>query len=200
MTRTPVNPAPIDWSGENPGIALREQVDGPWSCLVSHFRVVVSPHGPGHASVIMLDPDGVRGGQNACYTDNPALARYLIDEFVVNFGAYRGNPRVPTLALVATDKWWHEGDHHSTWTERIVGSDVDITLRWSGLQTPFFVEYDTAHSATGRHEMFSLFVPASRAEVIVNGETATGSPIPRDVGGRSSSTAFLAFSETWIRP
>jgi hypothetical protein len=200
MSRPPVNPAPIDWSGENPGISLKEREDGPWTCLVSHFRVVVSPHGPGHAAVVMLDPVGSSGGPNVCYTDNEALARYLIDEFVVNFGAYRGNPMVPKLPLVNADRWWHEGDHRGGWTERIMGDGTDVTLRWTDLQTPFFVEYDTAHSATGRHEMFSLFVPGRSAEVVVNGQRPSGKPIPRDVAGRVSSTAFLAFSETWIRP
>ena len=133
-------------------------------------------------------------------TDNEALARYLIDEFVVNFGAYRGNPLVPKLPLIRADRWWHEGDHRGGWTERIVGDGTDVTLRWTDLQTPFFVEYDTAHSATGRHEMFSLFVPGRSAEVVVNGQRPNGKPIPRDVAGRVSSTAFLAFSETWIRP
>ena len=47
MARPPVNPNPIDWSGENPGITLKATVDGETTCLVSFFRVVVSPHGVG---------------------------------------------------------------------------------------------------------------------------------------------------------
>jgi hypothetical protein len=55
-------------------------------------------------------------------------------------------------------------------------------------------------SATGRHEMFSLFVEASRVTATVNGRALRGRPVPRDFAGRRSSTAFLAFSETWVRP
>ena len=58
MARPPINPNPIDWSGENPGITLRASPDGETTCLVSFFRVVVSPHGTGHAAFIMTDPSG----------------------------------------------------------------------------------------------------------------------------------------------
>ena len=52
-----VIPGEVDWSGENPGMYLRETPDGPYGALISFFRVVVSPHGPGHAAFVMLDPD-----------------------------------------------------------------------------------------------------------------------------------------------
>ena len=39
----------VDWSGENPGISLKENPDGPFVTLASFFRVVLSPHGRGHA-------------------------------------------------------------------------------------------------------------------------------------------------------
>lgn len=198
MARPPINPLPVDWSGENPGISLKETPDGPWSCLASYFRVVVSPHGPGHAAVIMLDPTGTTGAQNVCYTDNEALARYLIDEFVAHFGAFRDNSQLASLPLIRADRWEHAGSHASSWVERIGGPGIDVTLTWHGLGEPFFVEYDPASSATGRHEMYSLFVPATSGQVRVNGQEGRGSPIPRNMGGKEITTAFLAFSETWI--
>ena len=55
MARPPVNPRTVDWSGENPGITLKDTVDGETTCLVSFFRVVVSPHGVGHAAFVLTD-------------------------------------------------------------------------------------------------------------------------------------------------
>lgn len=55
MSRTPINPHAIDWSGENPAITLKSSPDGETTCLVSFFRVVVSPHGPGHAVFVLTD-------------------------------------------------------------------------------------------------------------------------------------------------
>ena len=61
------------------------------------------------------------------------------------------------------------------------------------------MEYLKEQSATGKHEMFSLFVPALEAEVVANGVRGTGVVGPRDIFGTQSSMAFLAFSETWLK-
>jgi hypothetical protein len=201
MPRPPINPNPIDWSGENPGMALKESPDGETTCLVSFFRVVVSPHGPGHAVFVLTDPGG-RGDPeavNACFADNEPLARYLLSDFVSKFGAWKGNPSLANLPFRAADSFTHSGDHLTAWTERITGPGVDMTLTWRDFDQPFMVEYLKEQSATGAHEMFSLFVPARRAEVVVNGVRGRGVPGPRDMAGKQSTTAFLAFSETWIK-
>jgi hypothetical protein len=201
MARPPVNPLPVDWSGENPGITLKASPDGETTCLVSFFRVVVSPHGPGHAAFILTDPN-LQGGDsvvNGCYTDNEPLARYLLSDFVQHFGAWRGLPALANLTFAPATSFAHTGDQTSGWTEHVDGPDIDLTMSWKGLGEPFVVEYLKEQSATGRHEMFSLFVPAREAEVIANGVHAAGVPGPRDVFGKQSSTAFLAFSETWLK-
>ena len=61
------------------------------------------------------------------------------------------------------------------------------------------VELPKEKSATGRHEMFSLFVTAGGVQVSINGKGVAGRPVPRDMAGKQTSTAFLAFSETWVR-
>lgn len=201
MPRPPINPAPVDWSGENPGITLFGP-DGSATCMVSFFRVVVSPEGPGHAVFVLLDPkgDGSGGPINACYTDNEPLARYLLRDFVAHFGAWKGNPHLANLPFHHAERFTHEGSATTAWTERVTGRDVDVTFTWRRFDEPFMVEYlSKEQSATGKHEMFSLFVPAHEAEVSVNGLRPGGSPGPRQLYGKQSTTAFLAFSETWVR-
>ncbi len=201
MPRPPINPNAVDWSGENPGITLKSGPDGETTCLVSFFRVVVSPHGPGHAAFILTDPKQTGQGQavNACYTDNEPLARYLLSDFVRHFGTWKGNPALESLAIRPASSFTHEGDHKSAWTERITGPDADVTLTWGQLEDPFVVEYLKEQSATGAHEMFSLFVPARTAEVVANGVRGEGVVTTRDQFGKQGSTAFLAFSETWVK-
>jgi hypothetical protein len=42
-------------------------------------------------------------------------------------------------------------------------------------------------------------VDARRVTTTVNGRSLKGQPVPREFAGRQSSTAFLAYSETWIK-
>jgi hypothetical protein len=83
--------------------------------------------------------------------------------------------------------------------EWVKGEGVEASLSWENLGEPFMVNIPKEQSATGRHALFSLFVDARRVTATVNGRTLKGQPVPREFAGRQSSTAFLAYSETWIR-
>src|SRR5690348_7438719 len=101
MADTIVFSGTVEWSGENPGISLKETADGPFVTLASFFRVVLSPHGRGHALVLLQSPQDrspPADRANLCLTDNEAMARYLVGEFVANFGAWKN---VPGLAGVS---------------------------------------------------------------------------------------------------
>src|SRR3954469_18392910 len=97
----------VEWSGENPGISLKESPDGPFVVLASFFRVVLSPHGRGHALVLLQSPHDAsapRARGNYCFHDNEALARYLVKDFVSHFGAYKGLPGLRGLVYQELDK------------------------------------------------------------------------------------------------
>jgi hypothetical protein len=192
----------VEWSGENPGISLKEQPDGPWSNLASFFRVVLSPYGRGHALVLLQSPNDANppeGRANICFHDNEELARYLVKDFVAHFGAYRGLPSLAHLVYRKLDSVAATGDPASTYSEVVKAGATTITLTWSGLGEPFCFALPPDKSATGKHHMPSLFVGCKDASIAVNGKTLSGKPIPRDMAGHTITTAMLAFSETWIR-
>ena len=95
-------PGTIEWSGENPSVSLKETPDGPFVELASFFRVVLSPHGRGHALVLLQAPQDPKG-QNFCFHDNEKLARYLVSDFVSHFGAWRGLPGLQGLTYRPLD-------------------------------------------------------------------------------------------------
>lgn len=192
----------VEWSGENPGISLKERPDGPFTTLASFFRVVLSPHGRGHALVLMQSPNeasppGDRA--NLCLTDNESLARYLVADFVANFGAFKALPGLPGLAYRKLDNVQASGDPGSSYSETVKAGDLTVRLSWSGLGKPFCFALPPDKSATGHHHMPTLFVGCDEATITVNGRRLPGKPIPREVAGHTISTAMLAFSETWIR-
>lgn len=202
MAETLVFGGTVEWSGENPGISLKELPDGPFTTLASFFRVVLSPHGRGHALVLMQSPHEAASpadSPNLCLTDNEPLARWLVSDYVTHFGAWQSLPGLQNLQYRRLDSVTSNGDATSHYSEAVRAGDTTVTLEWSGLGTPFCFALAPAQSATGRHHMPSLFVGCQTATVTVNGRPRAGAPVPREIAGQRISTAMLAFSETWIR-
>ena len=202
MADTIVFPGTVEWSGENPGISLKEKPEGAFTTLASFFRVVLSPHGRGHALVLLQSPgvaEPPADRANVCYSDNEPLARYLVSDFVAHFGAYKGLAGMSKLAYRKLDGVMASGDPASSYSETVRAGDTTVKLTWSGLGKPFCFAVPPEKSATGRHTMPSLFVGCREATIAVNGRVLPGKPAPREIAGHSITTAMLAFSETWIK-
>ena len=199
----PINfPGTVEWSGENPGITMKETPEGPFVTLASFFRVVLSPHGRGHALVLLQSPGDAKplaDRGNYCFHDNEKLARYLVADFVSHFGAFKGLPGLGNLTYRKLDGVAASGDPASSYSETVKSGDLTVKLTWSGLGKPFCFAVPPDKSATLKHHMPSLFVGCREASVTVNGRALPGKPIPRVMAGHSITTAMLAFSETWIR-
>ncbi len=198
MSETTIFPGTVEWSGENPGISLKEDPNGPFTTLASFFRVVLSPHGRGHALVLLQSPQAA-SPDNVCLTDNEPLARWLIAEYVAHFGAWRGLAGLQAINFRKLDHVEAAGDAISRYAETVRAGDLTVKLEWSGLGRPFCFALAPGGSATGRHHMPTLFVGCDKASVTVNGRSRPGAPVPRDIAGQRITTAMLAFSETWIR-
>ena len=192
----------VEWSGENPGMYLKETENGPFVSLVSFFRVVLSPHGRGEGVVLLEAPDAEKStpqALNLCVTNNEPLSRWLAENFVAHFGSFRGKAGLRGMEYRKLTRVERGGDWPRSYVEELEGEGVKIRLAWEELGPPFMVDMPAAKSATGKHEMFSLFVDCKRATATINGRTLKGRSLPREFAGRQSTTAFLAFSETWVR-
>ena len=200
----PINPGRIDWSGENPGIMLKERADGPWSALALFFRIAWSPEGRGSALMLYEQPDTAAGppaANNLVITDNEPMARYLMRDFVGKFGVFGAVPAFRTMPYVPLRHAATHGDPRGHRYVETVGSDgVTVELVWEDLGQPTAIEIPPPLSGTGEHTMFSLLVEARRAAIIVNGRPLPGTPVPREQAGLKTTTAFLYFAESWIRP
>lgn len=195
-------PGKVAWSGENHLMSLSESVDRPFVTLASFFRVVVSPHGRGHALVLLQAPHDLGlsdRSANVCLTDNEPLARYLVDGFLAHFAAYRTLPAMASIAYHPIDRVSPTGDPSSAYGEIVEAPGLSIGLSWSDLGEPFAMAFKPDGSATGQHFMPTLIIGAGQASVSVNGRRLPGRPEPRSFAGRDITTAMLAFSETWVR-
>jgi len=58
-----------------------------------------------------------------------------------------------------------------------------------------------AGSSSGRpHGVYSCFIPSRKAQLTLNGNVAYGKVTTDRRGEKDSSSACLAWSETWVRP
>jgi hypothetical protein len=199
MAETMLFPGVVEWSGENPGISLKTDADGPFTALASFFRVVLSPHGRGHALVLLESPQQADAPGNLCLTDNEPLARWLIAEYVSHFAAWRGLPGLAGLRFQAIDSVTTEGDAITAYAEVIRAGATTVRLGWRGLGAPFCFAHPPERSSTGKHYMPNVFLGCESATIELDGRTLPGKPVAREVAGHRISTAMLAFSETWIR-
>jgi hypothetical protein len=192
----------VEWSGENPAIYLKQEDSGPFTTLASFFRVVLSPHGPGHALILLQSPAEATpepGARNYCLHDNELLARYLVEHFVAHFAAFRDLPSLQHLEYRRAERVQATNEMPRRYSEEVRGGDLTVRMTWGDLESPFCFALPPDKSATGKHYMPSLFVGCGDAMVEVNGVRRRGRPSPRDVAGHVITTAMLAFSETWVR-
>ena len=185
-------------SGENPGIRLLLSQDGEATTSVSFWRIIYSPVGMGH--ILFIDSDIAGDGPSsddvrAAFTDNDNLIDYLISEILNTFDeSYTDHPYEKRAAKFETS-----GDTLTEWKETIKAEEHTIELLWRDFHPSFQLDTPVGGEALGAFGVTSFFLPAKSADVIINGKKAVGSTFPRMLGSMQSSTAVLAFSETWVK-
>jgi hypothetical protein len=185
------DPNQVRLTGENQYMRLHTEAGGPMTTRCSHWRVLISPNGPGH--VVFLRSD-VTNNERRIHTDNIALVRWLQQE-ILNTGEF-ADQTMPVLDAVFS----RSGDSRSVWTETIDTATERLTLTWYDFGEPFVISVPIGSVPDRPLGWSSVFVPARRAQLTLNGRVATGQPFPEPRGDRMSSTAGLALSETWLRP
>ena len=199
----PITPGVVDWTGENPGILLKDE-NGDFSAMALFFRVAWSPVGQGQVLLLYGSPQQAQGTQqapNVLLSDNPELAEYLMDNFIGKLAAFRQAPAFETLPHHLASAVRSSGDPMGhRYSETISGEGLTVELVWESLEKPLALELTPKQVGTGEHTMFTLLVPARNAHIIVNGHSLPGKVGARVQAGYDTTTAFLYFSETWVIP
>ncbi len=188
----PTDPNQVRLTGENSFIRLAQQEGGPQTTRTSHWRVLYSPSGPGHVLYIKSDlmDDEVR-----IYSDNIALARWLQGEIESMLFPEFADQSIPVIDAAFTKS----GDGQSFWTESVESDEDTIALTWYDFVEPFML-VNPAGVGGRTHGVYSCFIPAMKAQITLNGDVADGHVVQEMRGDKQSSTACLAWSETWVRP
>jgi hypothetical protein len=187
-----VDPHDVVMTGENSFIRL--SVDGGKTIedRVSHWRVLWSPAGQGHALFI---ESPLTGKGPRVYSDNAGVARFL--QRTIESLLYK-DFAVESLPVIDAE-FERTGNSLSTVDERVVSDKDEIILSYWDLMAPFVLTMPPG--AMNRPlGVYSTFLPARSAQLSVNGEAATAKVFLQDRFGKPASSCCLAWSETWTRP
>ncbi len=187
-----VDPGEVVMTGENSFIRLSNDGGKTLVDRVSHWRVLWSPAGQGHA--LFIDSP-LTGNGPMVYSDNIGMARYLQKRIESFLHAPFGDESLP----VVDAEFARTGNALATVEERISSDDGEIVLAWWYLLPAFVITVPPGQM--GRPlGVYSTFFPARGAQLSVNGEAATAKPFAQDRAGKASSSCVLAWSETWVGP
>jgi len=187
-----VDPHDVVMTGENSFIRLSNDGGKTIADRVSHWRVLWSPAGQGHA-LFMESP--LAGKAPRVYADNAGLARYLQRTIEVLLHKPFADESLPVIDA----QFERTGNSLSTVEERVVSDDGELILSFWDLMAPFVLTMPPG--AMDRPlGVYSTFLPARGAQLALNGEVATGKVFMQDRFGKKSSSCCLAWSETWTRP
>ena len=198
MAERPINnPGRVLIAGENHIVRLQSEADGSDAALVNHFRLRLSPHGPGHAVFVLADPNAP-DPRNACYTDNPALANWLLDWYLRGSPLYRNLRGLVDLPIVTAGGFTFVDELPRRWTETVRVGEVTVRAVWNDLATPFHVERLAQPDEQDAMDVFSVLMSASEGSLSIDGQRIPGVVFPRQVGSQPITSAFLAFAESWV--
>lgn len=190
---SPVDPNEVLMTGENSFVRLSPDGGTTMSDRFSHWRVLWCPAGAGH--VLFAQSKQLTSGRVQIYGDNPAVARWLQRTIETLLFPAFADENIPVIGA----EFARGGDPRSAAWETINTPNEKIRLTWYDCIAPFVL---TMAPGTNNRPLgvFSTFFPARSAQAEINAMVATGKPWPEMRGDRQSSSACLAWSETWVKP
>ena len=194
---SPAGPSPVDpnnvlMTGENSFIRFSPDAGKTQTDRASHWRVLWCPAGAGHALFLKST---LTGGEVKIWSDNPPVARWLQKEIEsLLFPAFADAKTQVTQAAFT-----RSGGIDTKAAELVTAKDAEVLLSWEDFLAPFVLNMPPG-SAERPIGVFSTFFPAKAARIALNGRVAAGTPYPEKRGERDSTSACLAWSETWVKP
>ena len=177
---SPVDPNDVLMTGENSFVRFSPDGGRTQTDRASHWRVLWCPAGAGHA---LFMRGTLTGGAVRIWSDCAPVARWLQKEIEsLLYPAFARSGGIDTRAA-----------------ELVTAKDAEVLLSWEDFLAPFVLTMPPG-SANRPIGVFSTFFPARAARIALNGRVAAGTPWLEKRGERDSTSACLAWSETWVKP
>ena len=190
--------SPVIFCGENPGLALYGS-NGEIVANASYWRCTYSPHGEGNLLVLWLDRAGAGlgdGATTAIYTDNAAMARFVVDTLNQHFGGF--SDKGLTAITPQPARFFQDSD--SRWYHRVTCNTGDevIELVWADIRDRQLMWGTEVEYGGKKFDLATVMCPCGEGKLMVNDRAAQGAPRVSERDGPPQSSAFLAFAESWV--
>ena len=193
---------PVVFVGENPNRTLYRPADDAPPVMVvaaSFWRCTWSPAGAGSVLVVWADPETsglAEEAPRAVWADNEPLGRLVTGRFVQHFAEFRGR-HIAEAAPRAADFTVRSGRDGSLSVTCTAGRRR-IELAWRAAEDPYLRAAEEPYGEVTYH-VSSVLRPCGQADVAVDGRRLPGRPLRSELDGQPHSSAFLAYSETWVQ-
>ena len=189
----PVDPNDVLMTGENSFIRLSKDGGQNQSTRLSHWRVLWCEAGAGHVLFIQSE---LTDGKPGIYSDNAAVARWLQRTIETHLFPVFADEGLPIISA----EFERSGDPRGVTTEVIESHEDSIIMTWYDFLSPFVLTVPPGEPPERPIGVFSTFFPARGAQVEFNGRFGEGEIWSEMRGDRQSSSACIAWSETWVKP
>ena len=189
---SPVDPNDVLMTGENSFIRFSADGGKTQTDRASHWRVLWCPAGAGHALFLQ---GTLTDGAVRIWSDNAPVARWLQKEIESLLHPAFADGATPVMQAV----FKRSGGIDTRAAELVTAKDAEVLLSWEDFIEPFVLTMRPG-SANRPIGVFSTFFPARAARIALNGRVAAGTPWMEKRGERDSTSACLAWSETWVKP
>jgi len=171
------------------------------AAVASYWHCTDSPCGVGHALVLWLATDAITMtniGSGAIFTDNLALAQMLVDKLTKHFPEFENVPTKTLEYIHAHCEHTYKGDRYRVLCQT---PDTSVEMKWGEVLDRKQVLWPRFPTGDTVYDLTTVICPCRVGLIQINSKTVNGeAKVVKNTDGLYSSTAFLAFAETWIGP
>ena len=189
---------PVFFTGENPLMTLLVPGTEEIAAVASYWTCTDSPTGIGHALILWLAAENEAIGQGCIFTDNPTLAHMLVENLTRHFPEFE---KVPVETLPYMDASCGHTYDGKCYQVKCNATNIQVELTWMDLLDRKQVIWPGFPAGKKSYDLTTVICPCRMGQVRINENAIKGEVrVVAEADGYLSSTAFLAFSETWIGP
>jgi hypothetical protein len=193
---------PVFVCGENPAVSLFTPGTQQLIAVASYWQITHSAHGPGNALVLWLAEKALPGSQfspSGIFSDNIPLARLLVNSLTRYFSEFR---TVDVTALPYIDAICRQTRNSAGgYTVNCQAETLRVVVEWAEPLDQKMIAIPKFPAGDNIFDLVTVSCPCRSGSISVAGVSVPGEIlVTTEPGGDVSSTAFLAFAETWLGP